>query len=113
MAASLRGTARGGTYPDIGWSLQSTLLVDDLISGKESDCVGVVLECLNHSEDTREVLDVVGGPGSGLVESAVGQRRVHIKEHVDTGGIEDRGTLVMVGAGGKIVDANRVDLDEI
>lgn len=93
----------------------NTVLVDNLVSGEESKSVGVVLERLNDTEDLGVVVLVVGLPRSSAVDITGVQRRVDVKDHVDTSGIEDGDTLVVVELRRQVVNTDGVHLncDEI
>ena len=96
---------------DIEGSQAGGILVDDLVSGEEAEDVVEGLERLN---DTKHLLVVgigVGGPRSGAVEVAIGERGVDVEDHVDTGSIEDGGALVVVEGGLEVVDSDGVDLE--
>lgn len=102
-----------GTNPNVGGDLLDTVLVDDLVSGEEGQSVGVVLEGFDHAKDLLHVDGVIRGPGCRPVQGTVLQRRVDIQNQVDTGRVEDGGTLVMVEVRAHVVDTDGVDLGEI
>lgn len=87
-----------------------SLLVDDLVSSKETEQVVVVLEALNDTKDLLVVNGAVSGPRSAAVEVATLQRVADIEDHVDTGSVEDRGTLVVVERRLQVVHTDGVDL---
>lgn len=62
----------------VGWSQPGSSLVDNLVTGKETEEVVKVLEGLNHAEHLGKVDGVVGSPGRRTVEGTIGQRRVDI-----------------------------------
>lgn len=98
------------TYTHVSGNALDTLLVDYLVTGEESQSVGVVLEALDDTEDLLEVDLVVGRLGRGPVNGSAGQGRVDIENHVDAGRVEDGGTLIVVEAGVEVVDTDSVDL---
>lgn len=100
-----------GTYTNVSRGLIDTLLVDNLVTGKETQGVGEVLEGLDDTEDLLVVDRVVGAGRVGAVKRATGQRGVHIENHVDTRSVEDGGTLAVVDIGRQVVHTDGVDLD--
>lgn len=98
------------TYADVFRGGESSILVDNLVTGKETQDVVEVLESLNDTEDLLVVAGVVGGPGLLAVQGAGGEGRVDIENHVDSSRVEDGDTLVVVKAGLQVVDTDGVDL---
>lgn len=95
---------------NVGGDRLDGILVDDLVTGEETQNVVEVLEGLDDTEDLLVVFGIVGVLGRSTVQGAVLERRVDIKDHVDTGGVEDGGTLVVVKRGRQVVDTDGVDL---
>lgn len=84
------------------------ILVDNLVSGEETQDIVEVLEGLDDTENLLEVCGAVGLPGRNTVQSSFGG--VDIEDHVDTGRIENGSTFVVVKSGGQVVNTNSVDL---
>lgn len=95
---------------NVGGSQASGILVDHFVSGEETKNVVEGLEGLDDTKDLPVVGVGVGGPGSSAVQVAIGEGGVDIEDHVDTGGIEDRGALVVVESGLEVVHTDGVDL---
>ena len=96
--------------PHVSRGQASGVLVDDFVSSKEAQSVVEGLEGLDHTKDLVVVVIGVGGPGSGAVQVAIGEGRVHIEDHIDTRRIEDGGALVVVKSGLQVIHTDGVDL---
>lgn len=119
MISLIERTLRNGyrktnsTHANVGGDQVLSILVDDLVTGKETQDVGVRLEGLDDTKDLLEVDGVVRGPRLTAVERAIGQRRVDIQNDIDTGTVEVRDTLVVVERGLQVVNTDGVDLYRI
>jgi hypothetical protein len=94
---NIRRIVLGGSY-----------IVDNLVTGKESQSIRISLEVLNLREDVGQVGVGVCCPGGGSVNGHEG--RVDIDNDVDTSSIKDAHARVVVGLRVDIVDTNGVDL---
>lgn len=47
------------THSNVRRNILCSIFVDDLVTAKETEKVGVILECLNHGEETSQELFVV------------------------------------------------------
>lgn len=79
------------------WHSLDAVLVDHLISAEEPKGVGVVLESLDDSENALEITLVIAAHWVFTIQTLTASGSVDIKDHVDTGGVEDGGALVVVG----------------
>lgn len=98
------------TYADISRNKVLSILVDDLVTSEKAQNIGIRFECLNNTEDLLEVDRIVRSPRLTTVQRAIVERRVDIKDHIDTSTVEVGDTLVVIERGFQVVDANSVDL---
>ena len=97
--------------PDVhGVVLGRGKIIHDFVGSKEGKGVGEGLEVLDDTEDARKVVLVVRSPWFGAVDALARERRVDIKDQVDTGGIEDGHALGVVESGINVVDTDSVHL---
>ena len=97
------------THSNVRWvELSSVKIVHDLVGGEESHCVGIILEPLNDTKDSRQQGIGVRCPRLSAVDA--GLWRINVKEHVDTSRVEDACALIVVCFRVHVVDADRVDL---
>lgn len=99
-----------GDSLDVGSCLVGVLLVvDDLVTGEESESVFVLGEHLDGGEDTLDVGSVVRVTGLGTVDGVLGV--VHIENQVDASVVEGLHTLIVAGAVVDGVDTDNVDTE--
>ena len=84
-------------------------VINNFVSGKESQGVRVILESFNDLENTLEIVIGVSSPWSRAVDRLANQRRVNIKDDVDTGIVKDAHAVVMVQVGIDIIHTDGVD----
>lgn len=95
---------------DVGGGLVGILLVvHDLISGEESECVVVLGEHLDGGENALDVGGIVRRTGLGTVDGVLGV--VDIENEVDASGVERTHALVVISLVVDSVDANNVDAE--
>lgn len=99
---------------DVDWRLLlRALLVNDLVSGKESKGVVVAGELLHDGEDVLEVHWGVGGPWLSWVHVLMGEWGVDVKDQVDAGSSEHSHALVVVEGSVDGVDTDSVDTETL
>jgi hypothetical protein len=95
---------------DVGSGLVGILLVvHDLISGEESECVVVLGEHLDGGENALDVGSVVRRTGLGTVDGVLGV--VDIENEVDASVVERLHARIMIGLVVDSVDADNVDAE--
>lgn len=94
---------------NVGGSIGSAVLVDDLVTRKESKKVRVRCKSLDDAEDMGKICVGVSGPGCGAVEVGIVETIVYVEDHVDTSSVEDGSTLIVVDVGDQVVDSDGVD----
>jgi hypothetical protein len=98
-----------GDSLDVRSAVGGLVVVDDLVGGEEQQCVVVLCEHLDGSEDALEVDLVVRLLGLGAVDGVLGG--VEVEGEVDTGIGEETHAGVVVGAVVDSVDADGVDAE--
>lgn len=83
-------------------------VIDQLIARKEGHCIIIALEGFDDLENVGKVIEVVGA--RRIVTINGNERCVYIKDHVDTGRVEDAGAFVVVRKRIEVVYSDRVDL---
>jgi len=97
------------TYPDVGRVVFGRAnVVHNLIRSEESQSIGIILKILNYPKNSRQVTFVIRACGVGAVNALATERRIDINDHIDSDGIEDASTLVVVESWVDVVDANGV-----
>lgn len=86
------------------------VFVDDFVSGEEPKQVRIILEGLYDGEDTRQEILIVSRGGFFAVEMLARDGSADVQEDVDSGGVVDRHTFIVVQRGVNVVDSNGVDL---
>jgi hypothetical protein len=98
------------TYSEVSWNLLGAILVDHLVTSEEAQGVGIVLERLDDPENALEVTLVVRAHWVLTVQALAGRGSIDVENHVDAGGVEDGGTVVMVGFRVDVVHTDGIDL---
>jgi len=94
-------------------SLLGALLVDDFVSGKESEDIVITTKDLHDGEDVLEVHWGVGGPWLGRMHVLMGQWRVDIENQVDTSSSKHGHALIVVQGCVDGVDTDGVDTETL
>lgn len=92
---------------DIWCSWGGEIIVDNFVTGEESQCVGIVCEGIDGGEDVLEVNGVVGWVGIGSVEGV--ERCVDIEDQVDACSSQLGHAIIVVGGVVDSVDTDGVD----
>jgi hypothetical protein len=92
---------------DIWRSWGGEIIINNLVTGEESQGVGVVCEGIDGGEDVLEVNGVVGWVGIGSIEGVEGS--VDIEDQVDTCSCQLGHAIIVVGRVVDCVDTDGVD----
>lgn len=103
LALDVRSHVAGNSL-DIWCSWSCRIVIDDLVSGEESEGVGVLCERINCREDVLEVDGVVGWAWVGSVKGV--ERRVDVEHEVDASSCQLVHAIVV---GGGVVDGVHTD----
>ena len=85
--------------------------VHDLVAREESQSIGVVLECFDHSEDVLEVSLGVSRARVGAVDVLSFIGRVDVENDVDADRVEDGHALIVVQSGVEVVRTDGINTD--